>query len=220
MGIPQEIHEIVDEFKIQGLVGKPGELTFSLNGLGIHLETKDIIGGVLQEWFGHWMISQGYDVTSPENTQAFPDFYINKTLMLESKSFLHGKKPSFDVAAYSNYVESLNKIPERLDAVYVVFSYEMLDSKVYVRGIWLKNIWEMVGPSKTNILELQVKRGYPNNIRPKNFPKSPNNLFKSRYEFCEHLHRSAIKFGNIRNHDKKWLSNLEKNYLAKTGVKL
>jgi hypothetical protein len=220
MGIPKEIDEIVTEFKNQGLVGKPGELTFSLNGLAIHLETKDIIGGVLQEWFGRWMISQGYDVTSPENTQAFPDFYINKTLMLESKSFLQGKKPGFDVAAYSNYVESLNTIPERLDAVYVIFSYEMLDARVYVRGVWLKNIWEMVGPSDRNILELQVKRGYPTNIRPKNFPVSPGNVFKSRHEFCEHLHRSALKFGDIRNHDDQWLKKLEKNYEAKTGISL
>jgi hypothetical protein len=220
MGIPSQIIEIVDEFKRQKIVGKPGELLFSLDGLTINLETKDIIGGVLQEWFGQWMISQGYEVSAPTNTQAFPDFYINKTLMLESKSFLHGKKPGFDVAAYSNYVESLTTLPQRLDAVYVIFSYEMLNAEVFIRGVWLKNIWEMVGPSPTNILELQVKRGYPTNIRPKNFPVSPHSVFSSRYEFCEHLHRSALRFGSIRGHDEHWLENLEKSYLAKTGVKL
>jgi hypothetical protein len=96
----------------------------------------------------------------------------------------------------------------------------MLDELVFIRGIWLKNIWEMVGPSPTNILELQVKRGYPTNIRPKNFPVSTSNVFQSRYEFCEHLHRSALRFGNIRNHNSKWLANLEKNYITKTGMAL
>jgi hypothetical protein len=220
VGIPNEIKSIVEAFKAQGLVGKPGELSFSLDGLKINLETRDIIGGVLQEWFGHWMIQQGFDVSSPTNTQAFPDFYINKTLMLESKSFLHGRKPGFDVAAYSNYVESLTTIPQRLDATYVIFSYDMHDSKVFVKGIWLKNIWEMVGPSATNILELQVKRGYPTNIRPKNFPTSPDSTFKSRLQFCEHLHASALKFGNIRGHDENWLKNLQRDYLAKTGSTL
>ncbi len=220
MGIPDAIKQIVDEFNRQGIVGKPAELSFSLDGLRINLETKDIVGGVLQEWFGQWMTNQGYDVSAPTNTQAFPDFYINKTLMLESKSFVDGKKPGFDVAAYSNYVESLTTLPQRLDATYVIFSYEMQNAKVYVRNVWLKNIWEMLGPSATNILELQVKRGYPTNIRPKNFPKSSDGLFASRYEFCEHLHRSALKFGNIRGHDENWLTALQANYLAKTGLNL
>tara|TARA_B110000503_G_C7144880_1_gene412475 strand:- start:1383 stop:2045 length:663 start_codon:yes stop_codon:yes gene_type:complete len=220
MGIPTEIQEIVDKFKHRGIVGMAGELVFSLDGLALNLDTRDVIGGVLQEWFGEWMITQGYDVSSPENTQAFPDFYINKTLMLESKSFYHGKKPGFDVAAYSSYIESLVTLPQRLDAAYVIFSYEMKSSQIFIRGIWLKNIWEMVGPSPTNILELQVKRGYPTNIRPKNFPTSPNSVFSSRYEFCEHLHRSALRFGDIRGHDENWLSDLQRNYLAKTGVNL
>lgn len=220
MSIPIEVQAILQEFKKQHIIGSPGELSFSLGGVQLNLETKDIIGGVLQEWFGQWMISQGFDVSSPKNTQAFPDFYINKKLMLESKTFIHGKRPGFDVAAYSNYVESLTTRPERLDASYIVFSYEMLNSEVFIRGAWLKNIWEMVGPSPTNILELQVKRGYPTNIRPKNFTVSSKNVFTSRYEFCDHLHRSALKFGNIRNHNKDWLKNLEESYFSKTGINL
>jgi hypothetical protein len=220
MGIPADIKAIIEEFKDQGIIGKPGELQFKLDGLQINLETKDIVGGVIQEWFGVWMAKQGYRVTHPSNTQAFPDYFINESLMLESKSFVHGKKPGFDVAAYSNYIETLITLPQRLDASYVIFSYEMLNSKVYIRGVWLKNIWEIVGPSPTNILELQVKRGKPTNIRPKNFAVSKKSVFSSRREFCEHLHRSALRFGDIRGHDQNWFTNLEKNYLKKTGVNL
>jgi hypothetical protein len=220
VGIPAEIRQIVNEFEKQAIIGQPGFLQFSLNGLTINLKTKDVIGSVLQEWFGQWMVAQRYNVSTPANTQAFPDFYINEKFLLESKSFIHGKKPGFDVAAYSNYVESLTTMPQRLDAAYVVFAYEVVNTNVFIKSVWLKNIWEMVGPSPTNILELQVKRGYPTNIRPKNFPKSPDRVFSSRYQFCEHLHRSALAFGGIRSHDSNWLKNLEENYLAKTGVNL
>jgi type II restriction enzyme len=214
------IEEMFDELLTSGVIDSPGRLSFSLAKIDINVNSKDVVGGVLQEWLGHWMQSRHYDVTSPANSQAFPDFYLNEFDMLECKSFAYGKKPGFDVAAYSSYIESLNSIPSRLDASYIVFGYTLENGIVFIKNIWLKKVWQLTGPSVTNLLELQVKRQYPQNIRPKNFPINPQACFASRLEFCEKLHMSAIRFKPIRGHSEGWLENLKINYREYSGQDL
>lgn len=219
---PKPVEEIYENFKQSGVLGKIGQLLFDLDNLVIEVETPDVVGSILQEWFGKWLIDQDFKVSSPEETQAFPDFLVDETHLLEIKAFINGRNPAFDVAAYYSYIDSLEKTPRRLDASYIIFSYNDLGNAISLENVWLKKIWEIVGPSATNIITLQVKRDYPYNIRPRGSSlRSGSGGFHSRREFAQSLHRSALKFASTgRPHSPDWLSGLEARYLEATGSPL
>ena len=76
----------------------------------------------------------------------------------------------------------------------------------------MKNIWEISGPSPTNILEIQKKRGEPVNIRPKKWYSNGVKTFDTRRQFVEALHKSALKFEYPNSHNKEWCSDFESTY--------
>ena len=39
----------------QQLIGSSGAISFNLLGVNVNVATKDVIGGLLQDWFGNWM---------------------------------------------------------------------------------------------------------------------------------------------------------------------
>jgi hypothetical protein len=217
MSHSQRVTEIFDQFKKSGIEGSTGNIRIELAGLSVELETKDIVGGAIQEWFENWLLSKKIKFNKPTNTQSFPDFLIEKKTFLEVKCFDSSRGPAFDIANYGSYVDSLLTIPERLDASYLIFSYSMFGTTLKIEEIWLKNIWEIAGPSPTNILEVQKKRGTPYNIRPKPWYAPTSRNFSSREEFVEALHLSALKFSSPPSHFEDWLLVVRELYLNKTG---
>jgi type II restriction enzyme len=177
----------------------------------------DIVGGAIQDWFGEWLKKENIEYTKPSNTQSFPDFILDQNDYLEIKCFNFTAGPAFDIANYGAYIESLLLHPERLDASYLIFAYSMTNKVVKIEEIWLKNIWEIAGTSQTNILEIQKKRDEPVNIRPKKWYVENNKNFKSKFEFIEALHESALHFSYPRSHTEKWLETLIDRYIEKTG---
>jgi type II restriction enzyme len=216
----KKAHQIFERVQREEIRHSTGIITFTLGELSVQLETLDIVGGAIQEWFSEWLKTQKIAVSTPENTQSFPDFILGKDDYLEIKCFNFNAGPAFDIANYGAYVDSLLIHPERLDASYLIFGYSMKDKVIKIEEIWMKKIWEIAGPSPTNILEIQKKRGEPVNIRPKKWYIDEHKNFASKIDFVEALHDSALIFQYPRSHTKEWLNQLKVNYKKKTGKEL
>ena len=80
------ISEIVAKVRTDGVIKKAGLLQFELAGISIEIDNKDIVGGVLQSWFGEWLKVHGYEYLNSA-TQTFPDFEFNGDIYLELKTF-------------------------------------------------------------------------------------------------------------------------------------
>ena len=173
------------------VLGKSGNIIFTLNDISVTINTKDSIGHMLQDWVEAWARQNKIYIRPNPNTQEFPDFYLsdsNEDDLLEIKSFDANASPNFDIANFDTYVRSLLENPKKLDAYYLVFSYSLNNGKIIVEGLWLKRIWELSTNSNTWDLKLQVKQGTIYNIRPVNFiSKRPNiaQPFQNKLEFLK-----------------------------------
>lgn len=206
------IQAIADKFAKSGVVGSKGTITFQLGTITAALETKDIVGGAIQEWFGRWMGENKIAFTT-RNSQTFPDFIINDTEYLEVKCFnWEGGGPAFDIANFGSYVESLSMDAKRLNSDYLVIAYSMNGSDIKIEDAWWRKVWEITGPSMTNIIEVQVKRGMPYNLRPKKFYAPAAKVFSDASEFLKALDQAASKFGHPEAHTSEWLNNVEFSY--------
>lgn len=202
----------------QNIKGSSGVLTFEFNNTKILLSTKDIIGGVLQEWFGFWMTNNNIYWEPGPHSQLWPDFILGDKKHLEFKSFDGTANPNFDLANFDSYTRSLLSYPERIDTEHLIFEYTLLyNGSVKINDFYVKKIWEMTGPSKSNILTLQVKQGLPQNIRPKNFCSHSGNIefFKTRKDFVMALDAALCKFHPCKYAN--WFDLVAAEYFKKTN---
>lgn len=215
----QLVQEIFQKFTNANIKQKTGVLTFELADLKVQIDNKDIIGGVLQSWFGEWLTANGFSDLQ-EDTQEFPDFLFEGDVFLELKTFDSKKSPAFDIANFASYIDSLLLKPQRLNSDYLVFSYKVVDREISIAEIWLKKVWELTGPSDENILALQVKRGQPYNIRPKSGFRQGRGIFTSRREFVEALWLAGLRFGTPASCNQDWFKTVTTRFEAITGKKL
>lgn len=213
------IDEIVSLLLVQKVKGSSGQVRFDLAGVSFPVVSKDIMGGVLQEWFENWMVKNHIKFSKPTNTQEPPDFYLADGSHLEVKAFNALANPGFDLANFDAYTRSLLIYPERLDANHLIFAYKLVGDSLQVVDIWLKKIWEMAGASDLNILSLQVKQGVPVNIRPKDW-RTRDSSFGDRRLFVNSLHLALKKFYPERYKDNEWLVAVQTVYQQKTGCSL
>ena len=89
-----------------------------------------------------------------------------------------------------------------------MLGYAADDARISIREIYLKKIWQMTGPSETNILNLQVKQGKPVNIRPKDF-RSNLSIFESEGDFLHALDAANARFNNTSKG--VWLAQYRKS---------
>jgi len=210
--------QIIPLLQAQNLIGSSGVISFNLLGVNVHVSTKDVIGGLLQDWFGNWMTVNGFSWQPGPNAQSWPDFILGDGTHLEFKAFDGTASPNFDLANFDAFTRSLLTEPERLDTDHLVFEYFLQTGGVVtINNIWVKKIWEMAGPSDTNILNLQVKQGVPVNIRPKNWrSNSPRiTFFGQRLDFVIALDQALQHF--YPNRHVNWLTTVQQNYLIRTG---
>lgn len=88
-----------------GLVGK---IIFKMNTIEFEINSKDGIGGHIQEWLEKWMVKNGFIYSSPSNSQSFPDFFLhhsndNTKSLLEIKCFDMNAGANFDIANFQSY---------------------------------------------------------------------------------------------------------------------
>ncbi|HAT77050.1 MAG TPA: restriction endonuclease [Flavobacterium sp.] len=207
----QAIEKLLNQ---QNIKGQQGRISFDLAGIKFPVVSKDIIGGILQEWFEEWMKVNNISFTKPVNPQEPPDFYLSNNEHLEIKSFNHDANPAFDLANFDAYTRSLIAEPTRLDSEHLIFGYRANLKTVEIVNFWVKKIWEMTGKSDKNCLNLQVKQGVPTNIRPKDW-RGRGATFSCRRDFVLALDDALNKF--YPNRYQNWFTQVETEYKRKTG---
>jgi type II restriction enzyme len=219
----QLYNKLVHEYKI---IGEKAVINFSLKNLTIAVETKDTVGNLLQEWLKAWMNKEGVDFDENNNSQTFPDFYLDsdnpKKELLEVKTFDWDRGPGFDLANFDSYCNSLLENAYRIDSDYLIFAYRMQGSEITIADVWLKKIWELACPSGTYPIKVQEKKQIIYNLRPGVWysDRSTFKPFDSKEAFLAALNETRYQYPQTRHGNGHWLKNVLKNYEAHTGVSL
>ncbi len=214
--------EIVRQLIIdEGIIGQTGTITFNFAGFNTTVYSKDVIGNTIQDWFGFWLRSHGLVWNAGIHSQSWPDFILDDGSHLEVKAFNSLASPNFDIANFDAFVRSLwDGDVHRLDTPHLVFSYLFNESNgvITIDNFWLKNMWELTGPSPTNILSLQVKQNQPINIRPKNW-RNPNlGLFSNRQQFVLALSQAVSRYRSAEFPN--WYSVVDSHYRNEFDISL
>lgn len=215
--------KLVDEYQI---VGKSGNINFTLNGLSVLIKSKDSVGNLIQEWLKTWMNHESIEFEENDNSQTFPDFHLDlnnkKQGLLEVKTFDLDRGPGFDLANFDSYCTSLLSNAYRLDSDYLVFAYRMVDSEIKIENVWIKKIWQLAGSSGTYPLKVQEKKNVIYNIRPCIWYSDRNKFkpFETKELFLEALNETRYRYPQTRHSNAHWLSNVLTNYQSHTGVRL
>lgn len=218
-----EIYELLlNNFKIKEQFGT---VEIVLGGISAKYSGKDAIGDLLQEWLGEWLKQNNIYYRQPTNTQEFPDFFLTESSssgFLELKTFNAGASPAFDVANFDSYCTSLLRIPERIEADYLILSYRMVDSKLSIDNVWLKKVWEITSPSGQDPIKLQVKRNQIYNLRPCTWysTRLQYHPFANKGEFIKALSDTFEKYPQCYQYKENWLENVKSRYLENTGINL
>ncbi|WP_282125650.1 NgoBV family restriction endonuclease [Marinifilum flexuosum] len=220
----QELYDrLVNEYDV---IGQVGGINFTLKDLTISIDTKDTVGNLLQEWLKAWFIHEGIDFEENENTQKFPDFYLDtadkKKGLLEVKCFDIERGPGFDLANFDAYCNSLLTDAYRIDSDYLILAYKMTDGVLSIENVWLKKIWELACPSGTYPLKVQEKKNIIYNIRPSIWysDRATFKPFNNRNDFLNALNNTRYEYPQTRATNGHWLRNVQANYREHTGVDL
>lgn len=202
-----------------------GNITFNLAGISVIINTTDTVGITLQAWLKQFFINNDIYFSEPQNTQEFPDFFLNPHQpyqhMLEVKAFNYDRTPAFDIANFESYCDSVKEKVFRLDADYLIFGYLMDSSgNITIKKIWLKKIWEIAGDSARYPLKTQIKRNMIYNIRPNTAFKSEQKVpFNSKDEFLFAIYQTLISYKGKSFAD-EWKNTLSINYSRYYGTNL
>jgi hypothetical protein len=219
----QLFDKLVNDYKI---IGETGVINFTLKDLTISVETKDTVGNLLQEWLKAWMTRENIEFEENTNSQTFPDFLLDKQNhkkgLLEVKSFDWNRGPGFDLANFDSYCNSLLENAYRIDSDYLILSYQMQGSRLSIKNIWLKKIWELSCPSGTYPIKVQEKKQVIYNLRPSTWYSERTRFkpFDSKEDFLTALNETRYQYPQTRHANGHWLKNVLKNYEAHTGVSL
>ena len=190
-----------------------GGTQFNLGGTALGIESKDGLGGLIEEWFGVWATANKHNIYNPKliegTSQKFPDYYLGKSKdgYLEIKTFNADASPAFDIANFESYCESLSKNPSRLFSDYLIFSYKLRGTLLKIDNIWLKKIWQITCGSEKYPLKTQIKRDVIYNIRPSSFHSATNRtaqfpVFNKPSSFVEALYKTQMQY-NAKDTDCK-----------------
>ncbi len=229
MQVTKDNHPVSKEIFNKLLIELPtlsGCTQFKLGGVSLEIESKDGLGGLIEEWFGVWAKLNGFSIYNPKvidgASQEFPDYYVGslKDGYLEIKTFDSDASPNFDIANFDSYCESLATTPHRLFSDYLIFSYKLDGTSLSIDKIWLKKIWEITCASAAYPLKTQNKRGVIYNIRPASFHSSgarPSRFptFNGPTQFVDALYKTQFQY-NLRTLDREVF---EKNSTA-AGINL
>ena len=208
--------ELYKKLLASNVIGKQGVITFNLAGVSIKVDTTDAVGTILQLWVKQWMINNNIYFREQENTQKFPDFFLDENdsnNLLEIKAFNFENTPAFDIANYESYVNSVSENIFHLDTSYIIFGYKMdKNGIITIEKIYFKKIFEIAGDSKEWPLKVQVKRNVIYNIRPNSeFKSNHNGPFNNDESLLNATYETYLKYRGAKQAN-EWLEKLIKNY--------
>jgi len=213
--------KLYDLLMENNLIGERGQAFFNLQEINVPIKDRSVFGNLIQEWLFFFMGKHNFPTRKPNNSQEFPDFFMNLHSnykdLLEVKCFT--KSPNFDIANFQAYARSLLESAYRLDAHYLIFEYEMSDCDVIIKNIWLKNVWQISCASERSPVKIQWKQGIPNNIRPATWyaEKPVYPVFSERKDFVLALEKVINISPQCENIRRNWLRNVMDKYYEQTG---
>ena len=189
-----------------------GGTVFQLDNVSLNVKSKDGIGGLIQEWLGLWAKKQGFKLSEHQaitSSQEFPDFYVDGDGMLEVKSFDINAGANFDVANFDSYCRSLAEKPERVNADYLIFGYELTGHNLTIKNIWLKKIWQITCASESYPLKVQRKQGVIYNIRPAAWYSNSARYrtFSTKTQFVSALYETQRIYSGNESFKKQYFRN-------------
>ncbi len=167
-----------------------------------------------------WAEKQGFNIKNPKkegNSQEFPDYYIgDDNGFLEVKTFDSSAGANFDLANFESYCESVANIPNRVNSDYLIFSYELIESALTIKNIWLKKIWEITCSSERWPLKTQTKRNVIYNIRPATwYSSNPRyKVFASKEKFINALFETQKSYETLKNSNNYRVNENKALYLS------
>lgn len=213
--------KLVNEDKILTL---QGQIKFHLGDISIVIRQRDVVGNIMQEWMEGWMKKNEIEYTLNSNTQMPPDFYLNAddrtSDMLEIKAFYYKGSPGFDIAAFDMFEKEIRDNPFVLDTDYLIFGYDMSENgDVTVKKIWLRKVWEITRPMKTNggvewPVNLQIKRDIVQKIRPGKWygKQAKYKIFESKRDFISAIEEAVYQNPATRSDSPAWKQKFIENY--------
>ena len=101
--------DLYNQLISDGIVNSIGKAKFELNGIETVIKDSSVVGNIIQDWLKEYLIENKTYFRPPENSQNFPDFYLDENSntkgLLEVKCFRGS--PNFDVANFKAYARSL-----------------------------------------------------------------------------------------------------------------
>jgi len=189
-----------------------GGIQFKLGDSSFAIQSKDGIGGMIQEWLGIWAINHFFNISCQVESQEFPDFYVGEeSALLEIKTYDANAGANFDIANFQSYCESLATNPERLNADYLIFAYVLNNGILSIRNIFLKKVWEISSASERWPIKTQTKRDIIYNLRPCSFysVRSTYPPFQCKEDFVNALYKTEAEYlrTEMTENAKKFFSN-------------
>ncbi|WP_273321178.1 NgoBV family restriction endonuclease [Vallitalea guaymasensis] len=218
----EELYQLLIKSKT---INNPGKIIFNMADVNVIINTTDTVGITLQSWLKQWMLNNHIYFKEPNNTQEFPDFYLNdndlNNSLLEIKAFNYNISPAFDIANFESYCSSLMNNAYRLNANYLIFGYIMERGVIKIKKIWLKKIWEISSGMKSYALRVQAKRGMIYNIRPtKWYSERSTPPFANKEAFIKAIYYTLKQYEHTSIDEESWLDNVLKNYKLHTSTEL
>jgi NgoBV restriction endonuclease len=216
--------KLFEKLKESGIVGATGTTHFELHGIKTLVQDNSVIGNVIQEWLASFMAQHKIAYTVPDNTQEFPDYFVNESnghhRLLEVKCFK--KSPNFDIANFMAYCRSLTEEPRRLDAQYLIFEYAPNKDGIVIKRLWLKKVWEITGASERAAVKIQWKQNQAVNIRPATWYSKSTKYppFTTRKDYVLALKKVLDTSPAGGDWRQNWIKVVEKKYQEQTGQAL
>ena len=220
----QDIYnKLIQEDKILEVSGC---ITFDLAQVNIVVKQKDVVGNIIQEWLAGWMKARGIYYQQGENSQMPPDFFLSvdrSVNLLEVKAFNRLATPAFDIADFKSYYRELLSKPYMLHVDYLIFGYEMTsDGQVIIRDLWIKKVWEITRRMGEWPLNLQIKQGVVQKIRPCTWYSTAKRRsftpFRCLEDFVAAIEETVYRNPDTRHVASTWLVDFKRAYKAHYGM--
>lgn len=204
-----------------------GIISFELAQVSITVKQKDVVGNIIQEWLAGWLRAHNIPFRVGDNSQMPPDFYLSEKSdehLLEVKAFNRLASPAFDIADFRMYQQEIIEKPYILHVDYLIFGYEMTDDgRVIIRDLWLKKVWEITRRMKDWPLNLQIKQGRVQKIRPSVwYSKQQREFlsFKTLEDFISAVEQTVHQNPETRMLSGTWLIDFQRAYQEQYKIKL
>ncbi len=213
--------------KEDNIMEEEGQIRFFLGNVDIIVRQKDVVGNIIQEWLEGWLSKNDIAFDRNVNSQMPPDIFLDPEdhtrELLEVKAFNRDASPGFDIADFKAYAREIVASPYMLHTKYLIFGYKMSDDGIVtIRGLWLKNVWEICRSMESWALNVQYKNKVIHKIRPATWYSSNRRfpLFNSLEHYLSAIEETLFGYPDTHAVATGWRRRMIAAYQDFYGIKL